>query len=187
MRTGFVEQPNGGDMQRLMLLIIALFALNTAANAADNGIYIGAAVGQAAVELDDVLANDDFDGDDLGYKIIVGIRPLDWLGLEAAYVNFGEPDDRVAGARLKADGDGFMGQAVGFWALGPIDLFAKAGVISWDTKVGNFKSDGTDLTYGAGIQFRLLSLAVRAEYEVFDVDDLDDANLFSLGVTYTFF
>jgi hypothetical protein len=37
-----------------------------------------------------------------------------------------------------------------------------------------------------GVQFRLLSLAVRAEYEMFDIDDLEDANFLSIGVTYTF-
>lgn len=173
-------------MHRLIVLGAALWAFNTAANAADNGIYIGGSLGQSAVELDNVLANNDFDGEDLAYKLIVGIRPLDWLGFEAAYVNLGEPDDTIAGQRLKADADAFTGQAVGFWAVGPVDLFAKLGVISWDSRIGNIKTDGTDLTYGAGVQFRLLSLSLRAEYEVFDIDDVDDANMISVGLTYTF-
>jgi hypothetical protein len=49
-----------------------------------------------------------------------------------------------------------------------------------------FSEDGNDLAYGVGAQFRLLSLAVRAEYEVFDVDRVDNLNMLSIGLTYTF-
>jgi outer membrane immunogenic protein len=106
-------------------------------------------------------------------------------------VNFGEPEDTVAGTKIQSEGYGITGYAVGFLALGPVDLFAKAGVVSWDSKieavnVGNVDSDGTDLAYGAGVQFRLLSLGIRAEYEIFDIEDLDNANMLSVGVTYTF-
>lgn len=173
-------------MRTFMLIFIGLLS-GTAAHAADNGIYVGAAIGQASVELDNALAtDDDFDGDDLGYKLIVGIRPLDWLGFEASYVDFGEADDTVAGVRLESEGHGITGFAVGFLSLGPVDAFAKAGVVSWDSEIGSFDNDGTDLAYGVGVQFRLLSLGVRAEYEVFDIDDLDDANMISVGLTYTF-
>lgn len=176
---------------RKVLAMVGLFALSAGVQAADNGIYIGAGIGQATVELDNVIAAQDFDADDLGYKIIVGIRPLDWLGFEANYVNFGEPDDTIAGQRLRSEGYGFSGFAVGFLALGPVDLFAKGGLISWNTEVrnpqfGKIDDDGTDFAYGAGVQFRLLSLGVRAEYEIFDIDGVDKANMFSVGVTYTF-
>jgi outer membrane immunogenic protein len=179
-------------MHKFILVGAALWTLSAAAQAADNGIYIGAGIGQASVEIDDAVATaEDFEGDDLGYKVIVGIRPLDWLGFEANYVNFGEPEDTVAGTKIQSEGYGITGYAVGFLALGPVDLFAKAGVVSWDSKieavnVGNVDSDGTDLAYGAGVQFRLLSLGIRAEYEIFDIEDLDNANMLSVGVTYTF-
>ena len=178
-------------MRKLILLIAGLCA-GTAAQAADNGIYFGASIGQSNIEIDDVAGpSGDFEGDDLGYKVIAGIRPLDWLGFEANYVNFGEPDDTVAGAKLATEGYGLSGFAVGFLALGPVDAFAKVGVVSWDTKVGvsgvgEVGFDGTDLAYGVGAQFRFLSLGFRAEYEIFDIDDLDDANMLSVGVTYTF-
>jgi hypothetical protein len=45
---------------------------------------------------------------------------------------------------------------------------------------------GTDLSYGVGVQFRLLSLSIRGEYEVFKIKELDDVNLFSIGLTWTF-
>ncbi|HJY38921.1 MAG TPA: outer membrane beta-barrel protein [Steroidobacteraceae bacterium] len=178
-------------MRKAILFAVALFALPAVpAVAADNGFYLGASVGQANLKIDDLTNNtfndDDFEGDDLAFKLIAGMRPLDWLGVEAAYVNFGEPEDTVVGTKLKADGDGISAFAVGFLATGPVDLFAKVGLISWDSKIsGSFDDDGTDLAYGAGAQFRVLGLSVRAEYEKFDISDVD-LDMISVGVTYTF-
>lgn len=176
---------------RKAILVAAAIALVPGASvlAADNGIYIGASVGQANVEIDNVDVDglrQDFDADDTGFKLIAGIRPLDWLAVEASYVNFGEPEDTVGGQKVKADGDGISAFAVGLLAVGPVDLFAKGGLISWDTKVAGFDEDGTDFAYGVGAQFRVLGLSLRAEYEIFDVDQVDDLNMLSIGVTYTF-
>jgi len=178
-------------MRKLLVLTAGLLGLSTGVHAADNGIYIGAGVGQSTIEVDDALLNRDFDGEDLGYKIIAGIRPLDWLAFEVNYVNFGEPDDTIEGVKLRTEGSGLSGYALGFLSLGPVDVFAKAGLISWDAELSRPNlpkrdDDGTDLAYGAGVQFRLLSLSVRAEYEVFDIDGVGDANMLSVGVTYTF-
>jgi hypothetical protein len=178
-------------MGKLMLLIAGLCA-GMAAQAADNGIYVGAGLGQANVQLDEDTVGADFDADDLGYKVIAGIRPLDWLGFEANYVNFGEPDGEVASFNVATEGYGLSGFAVGFLAFGPFDAFAKVGVVSWDTKISLVNGvaedfDGTDLAYGVGVQFRFLSLGLRAEYEIFEMDDaFKEANMLSVGLTYTF-
>jgi len=154
------------------------------AQAADNGIYIGAGVGQANVDIDG--GPFDVNGDDTGYKAIAGFRPLDFFAVEVNYIDFGTVEDSGA----KVDADALAAYAVGFLPVGPVDLFAKAGVADSDaslsTAVGRFKSDGTDFAYGAGVQFRFLSLSARLEYEVFDLDDVDDLNMLTLGLTYTF-
>jgi hypothetical protein len=178
-------------MRKATLLTAAfLLAPCIPAMAADNGFYVGASVGQANVEIDNLagLSGADFKGDDTAFKLIAGIRPLDWLAVEASYVNFGEPEDTVMGTRLKADGDGVSAFAVGFLAAGPVDLFAKGGLISWDSKLASsgFEEDGTDFAYGVGAQLRLLSLSVRAEYEIYDIEDVDKLDMISIGVTYTF-
>lgn len=171
---------------RKAILATALVMASTGAMAADNGIYLGASIGDANVEIDQGLAQ--VDSDDTGFKFIAGIRPLDWFGVEASYVNFGEAEDGI----LAAESDGITGFGVFFAPVGPVDVFAKVGLVSFDTTVevdgfGDiYREDGTDLAYGVGVQFRLLSLGVRAEYEKFDIDDVEDANMLSIGVTYTF-
>ncbi len=181
-------------MHKAIVTGVLLWAASGAALAADNGFYLGGAIGSSNLEIDDIAGIDaaDFEGDDTGYKFIAGFRPLDWLAVEASYVNFGETDDDVLGTRIEAEADGISAFAVGFLAAGPVDLFAKAGLISWDSKLSvrgidvSDDADGTDLAYGVGAQIRLLSLGVRAEYELFDVDDVEDLSMISLGVTYTF-
>jgi hypothetical protein len=171
---------------RKAILATALLLASTASMAADNGIYLGASLGDANVDIDQGLAQ--VDESDTGFKIIAGIRPLDWFGIEASYVNFGEPEQNG----LSVETDGITGFGVFFLPVGPVDVFAKGGVISFDTNLkakgfGNiYRDDGTDFAYGVGVQFRLLSLGVRAEYEKFDIDNVKDANMLSIGVTYTF-
>ena len=177
-------------MRKAILFAAALLTLPVLpAVAADNGFYLGGSVGQANLKIDDLsngISTADFDADDTAFKLIAGMRPLDWLGIEAAYVNFGEPEDTVLGQKLKADGDGISAFAVGFLPTGPVDLFAKVGLISWDSKIGGtFDDDGTDLAYGVGAQFRVLGLSIRAEYEKYDISDVD-LDMISVGLTYTF-
>lgn len=172
-----------------MLVGVLWLAMSGVATAADNGLYLGASVGQVKLKFDDLagISTADFDGEDTAFKVIAGFRPLDWLAVEAAYVDFGNPDDVVLGERFEAELDGISAFGVGMFALGPVDLFGKAGLVDWDSNFqGALDNEGTDLAYGAGAQFRVWSISLRAEYEVFDVGDADDLSMVSIGVTYTF-
>ena len=166
---------------------IATLALaSLPAVAADNGIYLGASVGQSGLQIDDF----DYDASATGYKIIAGWRFLDWLAVEGNYVDFGSGDDRVEGTKIETEADGISLSAVGFLPVGPVDLFARVGAVDWSADIsspgiGSGGDDGTDLTYGVGAQFRVWSLSIRAEYEMFDVSDAD-LDMISLGVTWTF-
>jgi opacity protein-like surface antigen len=176
-------------VNKLLVAAILLIACSATSLAADNGFYLGGSIGQANVEIDNLggVSAADFDADDTAFKVIAGIRPLDWLAVEAAYVDFGNPDDRVLGQRFEADLDGISAFAVGFIAVGPVDIFGKLGGIRWDSNFrGGLDDDGTDFAYGVGAQFRLLSLSLRAEYEAFDIGAVDDLNMISIGLTYTF-
>ncbi len=173
-------------MRKSVLLATALLGpallMGTGAQAADNGFYLGAGVGQANVDVDALGV----DGDDTGFKIIAGFRPLDFFAVELNYIDFGSVEDRG----VKVDADAIAAFAVGFLPLGPVDLYAKAGLANSDAsaRFGALRqdTDGTDFAYGAGVQFRFLSLSARLEYEKFDLDDVDDLNMLTLGLTYTF-
>jgi hypothetical protein len=167
-------------------LVAALALTSLPAVAADNGIYLGASVGQSNIQIDDF----NYDADSTGYKIIAGWRFLDWLAVEANYLDFGSGDDRISGTKVETDADGISLSAVGFLPVGPVDLFARVGAVDWSADVsssglGSDSDDGTDLTYGVGAQFRVWSLSIRAEYEMFDIEDAD-VDMISLGVTWTF-
>lgn len=158
--------------------------------AADNGIYLGGSVGQSGLEIDEVGDSFDYDADATGYKLIAGWRFLDWLAVEGNYIDFGSGDDSVGGVKIESEADGLSLSAVGFLPLGPVDLFARVGAVDWSADLsspgfGSAGDDGTDLTYGVGAQFRVWSLGIRAEYEIFDIEDVD-VSMISVGVTWTF-
>ncbi len=168
--------------------------LGLPALSADNGIYLGASIGQSNVKFDDNLGGQslDFDASATGFKAIAGWRFIDWLAVEANYVDLGSGDDNVLGEKIETDIDGVSLSAVGFVPVGPVDLFARVGAVNWNADIGapnlgvSASDDGTDLTYGVGAQFRVWSLSIRGEYEMFDISDADTVDLFSIGVTWTF-
>lgn len=166
--------------------VAALALASVPAIAADNGIYLGGSIGQSSLDIDEVS----YDASATGYKLIAGWRFIDWLAIEGNYVDFGSGDDSIAGTRVESEADGISLSAVGFLPVGPVDLFARVGMIDWNADLsspglGSESDDGTDLTYGVGLQFRVWSLGIRAEYELFDIEDAD-VDMISLGVTWTF-
>jgi OOP family OmpA-OmpF porin len=175
-------------------LATALVLASRPAVATDNGVYLGGSLGQSGVSFDEVAdgIDADFDASGVGYKLIAGWRFLDWLSVEANYLDLGSPDDNVQGEKIETDVSGFSLSAVGFLPVGPVDLFARVGAIDWSADVTapdldiRGSEDGTDLTYGVGAQFRVWSLSLRAEYELFDISDADTVDLISVGVTWTF-
>ena len=181
--------------KQIALAVTAALGLMTApAFAADNGIYIGASVGQSGVSYEENFEgqNLEFDADSTGFKGIVGWRFFDWLAVEGNYVDLGSGDDTVLGEKIETDVSGISLSAVGFLPVGPVDLFARVGAINWEADLDapdlgvSASEDGTDLTYGVGAQFRVWSLSLRAEYERFDISDADTVDMVSLGVTWTF-
>jgi hypothetical protein len=177
-------------MSRIIPLLV-LVGFTAPALSADNGLYLGGSVGRANIQVDDGLGGLALDSDDNGFKAIVGIRPLDFLGFELNYVDFGQPEDTIGGIDVESDATGIDGFVVGFLGLPFMDLFAKAGYIAWDASlsadgVDLGSEDGQDFAWGLGAQVRFGSAAIRAEYEKFDIDGFDDVNMISLGFTWTF-
>ena len=172
-------------MIRTISLIATLLAVAPLAQAADNGIYIGAGYAQSEYGLDDP-GDVDFDDEDGGYKLIVGWRPIDNFGVEVNYIDHGEAT--IGDARLGAET--ISGFAVGYLALPVVDLFAKAGATAWqvDARSNGLSVDDDDLDFawGVGIQARIWSLGARLEYEQFPIVDDEKLDTISLSFTYTF-
>ena len=186
---------------RLLAALLPL-AVCVNAHAADNGIYIGGALSRTAIDSNVDLFGIDFDDEDTAYKLIAGIRPFDALSFEASYIDFGSVvfDNREVvsdGIFSELEAEAIDVQAVGYLGGPVLEFFGKAGIVFWDADavlqggIGGVdlrdSDSGTDIVYGAGIQAQFGSLAARVEYEAFDVADADALELWSFGLTWTFF
>ena len=181
----------GARLASLALLLATALLITAGTAQADSGFYIGGSVGSALIESEDV--DGDFDEDDFAAKIFAGYNidafVID-LAVEGGYVDFGNPSDTVLGSERELDVTGWNLFALAGVELGPVGVFAKAGMISWDVDAsldGVRRSDsGTDPAYGVGVRFSLWSAEIRAEYEYFDVESIDELSMVSVGVAWTF-
>lgn len=171
---------------------IAGAAFTTAAKAADNGFYLGAGITQSKIDVDlgNVSSVANIDDDDNKFKIIAGVRPLDWFAVEVNYVDFGSVDGSFGPIRGEYRLKGYDAFALGLFEVGLVDIYGKAGLVRWDseariTSLPSADDDGTDPAFGAGIQAHFGSLSARLEYERFNLDDAD-VDLITLGLTWTF-
>ncbi len=175
----------------------ALLLMVGSADTADTGMYIGASVGQLTLNVDDIgddLEDFDFSGDSTAFKFFGGYRFLSFLSVEGGYRDLGSPDDSFGDLKVETGLTAWDLEAVGILPIGPIDLFAKAGILWWDADIKARLGDdserdsdnGSDLLYGVGVALRLGSVAVRGELERFDIENTDDVYMWSLGATITF-
>lgn len=181
---------------RLSIALTSIFVLLALpAAAADNGFYLGASIGQSAIDFSGE-ETPDFSGDDMAFKVFAGYRLFAFFAVEGSYVDFGAPsgDLGTADDTFETSIKGFDIFAVGMLPLGIADIFAKAGMASWDADlttnidgvVDSVSSDGTDPVYGVGVQFRISSFAIRGEVEYFDIADTDGLLMYSVGGSFTF-
>ena len=175
---------------RFIVIIIGMFALAAGtASAADNGLYLGAAVTQTRIDALTTSIN----LNDTSYKFIAGFRPIDSFAVELNYTDLGSGGAALGPGSASADATAAAAYLVGFFKLPFVDLYGKLGAMRWESKsqlLGggtptSLKADGTELAFGAGVQARFGSLAARLEYEKFDIGNSGGADLVSLGLTWT--
>jgi hypothetical protein len=172
-----------------------LLATPGVALAADNGFYLGGAAADVSSDYALPVGAGSVDDDD-GLKLIGGMRPLDSFAIEANYVDLGTTRAPLnifcitapCPSRIDIDTQALSVSAVGLFTLPLVDLYGRVGVARWESEreiLVSQKDEGTDPTYGAGVQVRLGSFALRVEYERFELGD-DSVDLRSIGFTYTF-
>ena len=178
-------------MKNTLIAILGFTLLTTLDARAEDGLSVGASLGYASIEDNDLGFS--FDAQDTGYKIFAKYTFANYLGIEGSYVDFGEPSDDFAGLTGTIDAEGYTLFGVGALPLGDnVEIFGKAGVISWDADsivdgllVG--ADDGTDLALGFGANWNTEgTVGVRAEFEWFDIPDADNVWMASLGLTVRF-
>jgi opacity protein-like surface antigen len=188
---------------RVSILAISLCTARAGASDLNPlGFYLGAAVGQGRDTVASVYGSQIYASETAtGWKAIVGMRPLSFLGGEIDYIDFGSSSVSSYLLNLHARADAAAIYAVGYVPvpLPFLDIFGKAGWARTHTTANgtlgcylcnviqeiNEDRTDSDFAYGAGIQAKFESLAFRAEYERTDTN-IGRPRLWSLGITWTF-
>ena len=176
-----------------------LIAFASCAWAADGGFYIGAGYGEAHVE--DHPANPsgggtlNFDAAGRSYRAFLGYRTratslVDVAG-EATYGDYGRISQTNQGVNMQYQLRG--GELAGLLILpaAPFDVYGRVGIVSWSAKtdIGGTTSSrrGTNGLYGLGAGFSVGKVAIRAEYNFYDVSVVDKLKTFTLDLVWRFY
>jgi outer membrane protein with beta-barrel domain len=140
------------------------------------------------------------------YKVFGGIRPVKPFAVELSYVDLAAAESSLSYSplilfiiaphdRISLEARAISVSAVGLLSVGRVELFAKVGAAHWESDLAawapppnpviRMKDEGTDATYGAGLQLPLRRFALRLEYERLELG-VDSADSLSLGFTSSF-
>jgi hypothetical protein len=159
---------------------------------AAGGLYLGAGVGQSTIK--DNTSTGNLDASDTAYKAFVGYRfnliPIIDLAVEGGYTDFGKPSQTFSGQNVQFKLHGYNAAGLLIFPVGPIDLYGKAGMLSWsaDTSAAGTTSSqtGTDPFYGVGVGFYIWKIGIRAEYERYQIKDVDQVQMYSVSALFQF-
>ncbi|WP_129776344.1 porin family protein [Peristeroidobacter soli] len=184
-------------MNRAIIAATLLALSSGAAYAApenDSGFYLGGGVGQFNIEVEGLDTFDDalrtLDDDDTAWQAFIGWRLNPYISLQAAYVDFGRPEDDFSSStgnhgKFRAELSGFAPSIIGTLPLGPVELSAKLGYYIYDLKLSgdiddpelNRSDSGEDLMYGVGLGVTFFDhLHAKLEYEKIELDRAEDSN-----------
>ena len=174
-----------------------------------SGPYVGGGYGEFTVKLDslegvgDVL--DDLDSDDSAFRVFFGWRFNRYFSLEADYVDLGSPRGNFDATGSSGDYEvelaGFAGYAIGTFPIGIFELSGKIGyyfhdvdlhveldnVGSGDGDVIESDNSGEAFVYGVGAGVTFLEhINAQVEYELLDIDEVDDAYVLWLTGAWRF-
>jgi outer membrane immunogenic protein len=189
------QQTKGAAMNRILSVTLSAALLSgvcmSRADAA-GGLYIGAGVGQASIK--ESAGGTTFDASDAAYKAFVGYRfnliPIIDLAVEGGYTDFGKPSQDIGGQNVQIKLHGPSAAGLLIFPLGPIDLYGKAGVLSWKADVTpsgtGSSTSGSDPFYGVGVGFYIWKIGIRAEYEKYNIKDTDRVQMYSVSALFQF-
>jgi opacity protein-like surface antigen len=199
-----LAQPSGNAFAEDLLGLYVGGAIGQSRVEATGLSYNVATPGQIGNPNDTYIDNGSFKQNHSAFKVMVGIRPISLLGAELAYTDFGHPSGsfNLFPADVSMKGESAFG--VLYLPVPLIDFFVKAGLARIQSELSGtgavavqnppivgfapFQLDRTNTSFaaGAGVQYRIGSWAVRAEYERFNAAG-GNPSLMSAGVTWSFF
>jgi hypothetical protein len=203
---------------RVFVVVLALAACGATAPAlaqsATNpaGFYVGAGVGPSQIRSDNnyyCCSSYDNYNYQFAWQALLGIRPVHYFGIEAEYIDFGQPGSGYyyvpANPGSHPTAPAVFG--VGYIPIVPyLDLFAKAGGARLSTRIstytqvpcvpggpcpnyqytGRTEVEQDKFAYGAGVQSRFpFGLIVRGEYERI-ASPYGDPSAFMFSAMWTF-
>jgi hypothetical protein len=185
-------------MKHIAATLILLGLVSAAWADEGKGFYIGAGVGQFNVEADNIdeigPIVQEFDSDSTSFEIFAGWKFNKFISAEAAYLDYGSPDENIGGVNVKADISGAALFLVGTLPIGPLEVYGKVGYLMYDldVDVGNQKVDAAsggedDPIYGVGLGMVLFKkLEARLEYQYLDSNRLDKSDALWLAAAWRF-
>jgi hypothetical protein len=164
------------------------------------GFYLGGGIGDFSSAVDEINSLDsiddagiDFSDGDNATKVFAGWHFNRFFAVQADFVDFGESSGAVTpSVSGTSDVQGLAPSIVGTLPIGPIELFARVGVMFYEVDLnltgGRLVDEsGEDLVYSAGIGIDVLDrLNLRLEYEEIDIAELDEADALWLNVAWKF-
>ena len=160
-------------MKKTLLALALLGASSTAM--ADSWLYGGVMGGQNSFAGESENA--------MGVHVGTGILPI--IGLEAGYWDLGSFSNTKYGNRAAQSIDASTAYVAVKPSIdfGPLHVYAKGGLHSYELKGDSFKQDDVDIMYGVGAEYFIFGpLSVGASYQNFKMKD-DDSGVFTLNAT----
>jgi hypothetical protein len=195
-------------MRRLLLLTV--LALGATVARAESGLfYLGAGVTDSSLTANNngYIAYGTPDLKNNSWKAFAGVRPLNWLAVEADYIDLGSGNSSSFSNEFTdtthADSSAWAAYAIGFLPvpLPVVNFYGKVGLARWkltstliqvpnflppgDTIITPRSYSGTDFAWGVGVQAHIKMFGVRLEYEQFNVSG-NAAEIGSLSVFLNF-
>ncbi len=142
--------------------------------------YIGFSFGQASVDdfCDGIPFGVSCDDSDSAFKIFGGNKLNKNFAFEVSYIDFGQVVATDGFDTLTFESTGFNFSVLGLIpASNTVDFFGKVGLLFWDAKLAassgtlyrSRDDDGTDLNFGAGVNFNVSEqFSLRAEFQRFN-------------------
>ena len=196
-------------MKKIILTLLA-FSMLSFQSVKSEEYYIG--IDYLNNEIDTGITNisSTLDEEDNGYSLYVGMPINDAMDIEVSYNDFGEASlSGNNGNQFSLDGTTYQftttatlassATSIGFAAKQKfelsegITLYGKLGVHQWESELSitstssdtSVDEDGSDVFYGAGVEFNLVNLQGRAGYSMYDLDG-DEVDSINVGFSYNF-